>query len=61
MLPLRSGPYAWHVSLYDDGIEIDAWECLPEMVIATKGLQHAHDRWNGVLNMPLRVQISDCR
>jgi len=61
MLPLRPGPYAWHVSLYDDGIEVDAWECLPEMVIATKGMQHSHDHWNGILNVPSRFQISDQR
>jgi lipopolysaccharide transport system ATP-binding protein len=61
MLPLRPGPYAWHVSLYDDGIEVDAWECLPEMVIATQGMQHSHDHWNGILNVPWRFQISDQR
>ena len=37
MLPLRPGPYAWLVSLYDEGVEeVDAWECLPEMIVATE-------------------------
>jgi lipopolysaccharide transport system ATP-binding protein len=58
MLPLRPGPYAWNVTLFDDGNEIDNWECLPEMIIATEGHQHKHDRWNGVLNMPSRFQIA---
>jgi lipopolysaccharide transport system ATP-binding protein len=52
MLPLRPGPYYWQVSLYDEEEELDAWECVPEMIIATEGLQHADDQWNGVLNIP---------
>jgi lipopolysaccharide transport system ATP-binding protein len=52
MLPLRPGPYSWLVSLYDDGQEVDAWECLPEMIVATEGQQHNADHWNGVLNIP---------
>ena len=57
MLPLRPGPYTWQVSLYDDGIEVDAWECLPEMIIATEGLQHTDDYWNGVLNVPSHFRV----
>ena len=52
MLPLRPGAYAWNVSLYDEGQELDIWECVPEMVVATETHQHQDDRWNGVLNMP---------
>jgi hypothetical protein len=52
MLPVRPGPYAWQVSLYDEGKQLDAWECLPEMIVATEIHQHQDDRWNGVLNMP---------
>ena len=58
MLPLRPGPYYWQVSLYDDGEELDAWECIPEMIIATEGLQHTDDQWNGVLNIPSRFLIA---
>jgi homopolymeric O-antigen transport system ATP-binding protein len=58
MLPLRPGPYTWLVSLYDEGVqEVDAWECLPEMNIATGGYQHRLDHWNGVLNMPAEFSI----
>jgi lipopolysaccharide transport system ATP-binding protein len=58
MLPLRPGPYAWHVSLYDEGVEeVDAWECLPEMIVATNVHQHPLDHWNGVLNIPSELSI----
>jgi lipopolysaccharide transport system ATP-binding protein len=58
MLPLRPGPYAWHVSLYDEGVEeVDAWECLPEMIVATNVHQHPLDHWNGILNIPSELSI----
>jgi lipopolysaccharide transport system ATP-binding protein len=59
MLPLRPGPYSWQVSLYDEGERLDAWDCLPEMIIATEGLQHAEDEWNGILNLPSRFEMDD--
>ena len=52
MLPLRPGPYSWLVSLFDDSQELDMWEAMPEMVVATENYQHAEDRWSGVLNIP---------
>jgi lipopolysaccharide transport system ATP-binding protein len=57
MLPVRPGPYTWHVSLYDDGSLVDAWECLPEMIVATEIHQHARDEWNGVLNVPCKFEV----
>ena len=51
------GPYFWHVSLYDEGQEVDVWECLPEMVVATETHQHQYDHWNGILNIPSRFEI----
>jgi lipopolysaccharide transport system ATP-binding protein len=58
MLPLRPGPYAWIVSLYDEGVkEVDAWDCLPEMIVATQVHQHPLDHWNGVLNIPSELSI----
>jgi len=58
MLPLRPGPYSWQVSLYDEGEQLDAWDCVPEMIIATEGHQHPDDEWNGVLNIPSEFTIS---
>jgi hypothetical protein len=58
MIPLRPGPYSWLVSLYDDTVEVDAWECLPEMVVAIPSYQHTHDQWNGVLNVPSQFSIT---
>jgi lipopolysaccharide transport system ATP-binding protein len=58
MLPLRPGPYAWLVSFFDEGTEeVDTWDCLPEMIVATKVYQHALDHWNGVLNIPSELSI----
>jgi len=58
MLPLRPGPYAWLVSLYDEGVEeVDVWECLPEMIVATNVHQHPLDHWNGLLNIPSELSI----
>jgi ABC-type polysaccharide/polyol phosphate transport system ATPase subunit len=58
MLPLRPGPYFWQVSLYDEGQEVDNWDCLPEMIVATEIHQHSADKWNGVLNIPARFEVN---
>ena len=60
MLPLRPGPYSWLVSLYDDNHdEVDVWDCVPEMVVATQSLQHQFDHWNGILNIPSGFAITN--
>ncbi len=51
-LPLRPGAYQWQVSLWEDGEELDLWDCIPQMVIATDVHQHHMDEWNGILNLP---------
>jgi len=58
MLPVRPGPYSWQVSLYEDAEQVDAWECMPEMVVATETHQHQFDQWNGILNVPSRFEIN---
>lgn len=57
MLPMRPGPYTWHVSLYDESNLVDAWDCLPEMTVATEIHQHPRDEWNGILNVPCNFEI----
>ena len=57
MLPLRPGPYKWLVSLYNDREEVDVWDCLPELVVATEIHQHQFDNWNGVLNIPSQFSV----
>ena len=52
MLPVRPGPYSWIVSLYEGGAEVDAWECIPEMIVATESVGHMRDEWVGVVNIP---------
>jgi len=58
MLPVRPGPYTWHVSLYSDQKLVDVWDCSPEMIVATEGQQHPLDEWNGVLNVPCVFSVS---
>jgi lipopolysaccharide transport system ATP-binding protein len=59
MLPLRLGPYSWHVSLYDEGTLVDYWDGMPEMIVATEVHQHRSDEWNGILNVPSRFAIQE--
>jgi lipopolysaccharide transport system ATP-binding protein len=60
MLPLRPGPYTWLVSMYNEQMNlVDAWECLPEMIVATESHQHRYDHWSGLLNVPCEFRIRE--
>jgi hypothetical protein len=61
MMPIRPGPYSWKVSLYEMSggrEEIDAWECAPDMTVATESYQHHWDVWSGALNIPSKFEIN---
>ena len=58
MLPLRPGPYSWAVSLADDHQYVDDWECVPDMIVATRPVTHPRDEWSGLLNVPIEFTIS---
>ena len=58
-LPLRPGAYRWQVSLYDEAKLIDAWECIPDLFVATKPLGHPRDEWAGLLNIPWEFKVDD--
>jgi len=58
-LPLRPGVYQWHVSLYDEQHLLDAWYCVPELIIGTPPLSHPRDEWSGVLNLPCSFGIAE--
>jgi lipopolysaccharide transport system ATP-binding protein len=58
-IPLRPGAYQWQVSLWEAGEQLDLWDCLPEMVVATEDHQHHMDGWNGILNLPSRFTLLD--
>jgi lipopolysaccharide transport system ATP-binding protein len=57
-LPLRPGAYSWRVTLYDDDGLLDDWECVPELVVATKPMAHSKDEWAGFLNIPCSFSVS---
>jgi hypothetical protein len=56
-LPLKPGSYAWRVSLFDAAGQIDDWDCLPEMVVATPPVTHPRDEWAGILNIPVQFSV----
>jgi lipopolysaccharide transport system ATP-binding protein len=57
VLPLRPGPYFWAVSLFDHGDLLEAWQSVPEMIVATDSHQHPSDQWNGFLNLPTQFEV----
>ncbi|HET8925303.1 MAG TPA: polysaccharide ABC transporter ATP-binding protein [Candidatus Acidoferrum sp.] len=56
-LPLRPGPYSWLVSLFDDDEELDMWDAVPGMLVATENHQHPRDEWAGALNIPSEFSV----
>jgi lipopolysaccharide transport system ATP-binding protein len=56
-LPLRPGSYSWLVSLFEDHEELDMWDAVPEMIVATESFQHPSDEWCGALNLPATFSI----
>jgi len=56
-LPLRPGAYYWRVILYDDHGLIDDWDCIPELIVATKPVAHPKDEWAGVLNLQCSISV----
>jgi ABC-type polysaccharide/polyol phosphate transport system ATPase subunit len=57
ILPLRPGVYSWRVALYDAGVRIDDWECLPQMHVVTLPVTHYRDESAGFLNIPSKLDI----
>ena len=57
-LPLRPGSYFWRVFLLHGDELIDAWDCLPEMIVATEPLGHPRDEWAGVVNLPVEFNVA---
>jgi ABC-type polysaccharide/polyol phosphate transport system ATPase subunit len=57
-LPLRPGPYNIIVSMADDDDFVDAWDCVPELLVALDPLTHPRDEWSGVLNIPIEFSMT---
>jgi len=51
-LPVAPGAYSWQVSIWSDGQNLDLWDAVPEMLVATQNHQHRRDEWSGFLNVP---------
>jgi ABC-type polysaccharide/polyol phosphate transport system ATPase subunit len=56
-LPLRPGPYRWHVSLFDDHRFICNLDCVPELSVETRPLGHPRDEYAGQLNLPFSIKV----
>jgi lipopolysaccharide transport system ATP-binding protein len=57
-LPVKPGAYTWRVSLYDGQDVLDVWQCVPELIVATKPVTHWLDEWAGILNIPSELVVS---
>jgi hypothetical protein len=55
--PVRPGLYSLYVSLYDDGEQVDAFTCVPDLIVATEVYQYPFDDWKSVLNLPCEFEI----
>lgn len=56
-LPLRPGPYRWHVSIFGGGRFINNLDCLPELSVETLPVGHPNDGYAGILNIPHSVEV----
>jgi lipopolysaccharide transport system ATP-binding protein len=56
-LPLCPKAYGWTLSLYEEGEEVDVYEAVPEMIVATQNFQHQKDEWNGYMNLPSTLSL----
>jgi lipopolysaccharide transport system ATP-binding protein len=56
-LPLRPGVYTWRISIYEGGVPVDDWECVPQMHVVTVPITHSRDDSAGVLNIPSKLEI----
>ncbi|MGQ0737276.1 MAG: ABC transporter ATP-binding protein [Acidobacteriota bacterium] len=56
-LPLRPGPYRWHVSLFEEGRFVTNLDCVPELSVETRPLGHRRDELAGVINLPFTLEV----
>ena len=56
-LPLKPGPYRWHVSLFEEGRFITNLDCIPELSVETLPLGHKRDEYAGVMNLPFGLKV----
>jgi lipopolysaccharide transport system ATP-binding protein len=57
-LPVKPGAYCWRVTLWDEEDLVDGWECVPDLLVATKPVTHWLDEWAGILNIPSQFSVS---
>ena len=50
--PIKPGAYSLQVSLWSDGQNVDLWDAVPDLLVATENFQHRRDEWSGYLNVP---------
>ena len=56
-LPLKPGPYRWHVSLFEEGRFLANLDCIPELSVETLPLGHKRDEYAGVMNLPFGLKV----
>lgn len=56
-LPVRPGPYRWHIALFENHVQLDSLFCVPEMIVATNPTGHRRDECAGVLNIQYQMRV----
>jgi hypothetical protein len=56
-LPLRPGPYSWHVTIFEDQVLLDSSYCVPQLLISTVPTGHRRDECAGFLNIDYSVVL----
>ena len=59
VLPIKPGAYHWMVTIWEDGRQLDGWNCTPPLLVATKPMAHPRDEWAGLLNMPYTFTVAE--
>jgi lipopolysaccharide transport system ATP-binding protein len=60
-LPLSPKSYNWQLSLWDETGNVDMWEAIPDLIVASPNYQHQMDEWNGYLNLPSALRVTSLK
>jgi len=56
-LPIKPGTYRWKAGVYDGHQWTDGWWALPEVVVGTKPMSNTGDEFQGILNLPCKMEV----
>jgi hypothetical protein len=56
-LPLRPGPYRWHVTVFEDQAMLESYYAIPDLLIGTVPTGHRRDECAGFLNVAYSLNV----